>query len=57
VATVAGKKIAARVASDAETAACRVTVPKTAKGKLLKLTLTTTLNGKTVKKSYSTKVR
>jgi hypothetical protein len=57
VATVAGKKVAARVASDAETAACRLTVPKTAKGKLLKLTLTTALNGKTVKKSYSTKVR
>jgi hypothetical protein len=50
-------RIAARVVQDRDVAACRLTVPKTAKGKLLKLTLTTTSGGKTVKKSYSTKVR
>lgn len=57
VATVAGKRVAARVTQDAEAASCRVVVPKTAKGKLLKLTLTTTSGGKKVTKSYSTKVR
>lgn len=57
VATVGTKRIPARVAQDGDVAACRVTVPKTAKGKLLKLTLATTAGGKTVRKSYSTKVR
>lgn len=58
VATVGTKRIAARVAQDGDVALCRVTVPKLAsKGKLLKLTLTTTSGGKTVKKSYSTKIR
>jgi len=57
VATVGGKRIAARVVQEQDVAACRVTLPKTAKGKLLKLTLTTTSGGKTVTKSYSTKVR
>ena len=56
-ATLVKKKLAARVTSDAEAATCRVVVPKKSKGKLLKLTLTTTLNGKSVKKSFSTKVR
>ena len=49
-----GKRLAARVQSDAEAAACRVAVPTTSKGKVLKVTLTTTLNGKT---SYATKVK
>ena len=40
-----------------DVAACRVVVPKTAKGKLLKLTLTTTSSGKSAKKTYSTRVR
>lgn len=57
VATVAGKRVAARVTQEVEAASCRVVVPKTAKGKLLKLTLTTTSGGKKVTKSYSTKVR
>ena len=57
VVTVGGKRIAARVQADAEAATCRVTVPKKSKGKVLKVTLTTTLNGKTVTKSYSTKVK
>lgn len=57
VATVAGKRIAARIVQDHDVAACRLTVPKTAKGKLLKLTLTTTSGGKTVTKSYSTRIR
>lgn len=57
VATVGGKRIAARVEQDRDVAACRLTVPKTAKGKVLKLTLTTTSGGKTVTKSYSTKIR
>lgn len=57
-ATVGVKRIAARVAQDGDIAVCRVTVPKLAsKGKLLKVTLTTTSGGKTVKKSYSTKIR
>lgn len=55
-ATLAGKRVPARVLQEGDVAACRVTVPKTAKGKLLKLTLTTTVRAKTVKKSYSTKV-
>ena len=38
-------------------AAAQPVTPKAAKGKLLKLTLTTTSGGKTVTKSYSTKVR
>jgi hypothetical protein len=57
VATVAGKRIAARVSSSAEAAACRVTLPAASKGKVLKLTLTTTLRGKSVQKSYATKVK
>jgi len=57
VATVGAKRIAARVVQDHDVAICRLTVPKTAKGKLLKLTLTTTSGGKTVKKSYSTRIR
>lgn len=58
VATVGTKRIAARVAQDGDIAVCRVTVPKLAsKGKLLKLTLTTTAAGKSVKKTYSTKIR
>jgi len=56
-ATVGVKRIPARITQEADIAVCRVTVPKTAKGKLLKLTLTTTSSGKTVKKAYSTKVR
>jgi hypothetical protein len=57
VATVGGKRVAAKVTSSAEAAACRLTVPRKAKGKALKLTLTTTLNGKSVTKSYTTKVK
>lgn len=57
VATLAGKRIPARVAQDSETASCRVTLPATAKGKVLKLTLTTTSGGKSATKSYTTKVR
>ena len=62
VATVAGKRVAAKLTQDVFVAACRVVVPKTAAGKttvgkLLKLTLTTTSGGKTVKKSYSTKIK
>lgn len=58
VATVGTKRIAARTTQDGDVAICRVTVPKLAsKGKVLKLTLTTTAGGKTVKKSYSTKIR
>jgi len=61
-ATLGTKRIPARVAQDVEVATCRVTVPKTmaAKttvGKLLKLTLKTTAGGKTVTKSYSTKIK
>ena len=57
VATVGTKRIAARVVQERDVAVCRLTMPKTAKGKLLKLTLTTTSGGKTVKKSYSTRIR
>jgi hypothetical protein len=57
VATLAGKRVAARVGSSAEAAACTVALPKTSKGKLLKLTLKTTYAGKSVTKSYSTKVK
>lgn len=61
-ATLGTKRIAARVVQDTEVATCRVTVPKTMAGKttvgkLLKLTLTTTAGGKTVTKSYSTKIK
>jgi hypothetical protein len=56
-ATVAGKRIAARVGNAAQAAACTVTLPKASKGKLLKLTLKTTYAGKVVTKSYSTKVK
>ena len=61
-ATIGTKRIAARVAQDIDVATCRVTVPKTLAGKttvgkLLKLTLTTTAGGKTVTKSYSTKIK
>ena len=61
-ATVGTKRIPARVTQEGDFATCRVTVPKTlaAKttvGKLLKLTMTTTAGGKTVKKSYSTKIK
>jgi len=56
-ASVGLKRIPARVTQQGDIALCQVTVPKTAKGKLLKLTLTTTSSGKTAKKSYSTKVR
>ena len=51
------KKIAARVTSGAEAATCRVVVPKKSRGKVPKITLTTTLNGKSVKKSFATKAR
>lgn len=58
VATVGTKRIAARVTQDGDVAVCRVTVPKlNSKGKVLKLTLTTTAAGKSVKKSYATKIR
>jgi hypothetical protein len=57
VATVGLKRIPARVAQEGDVAVCRVTVPKTAKGKVLKLTIATTAGGKTVRKSYSTKIR
>jgi len=58
VATVGVKRIAARVTQDGDIALCRVTVPKLlSKGKLLKLTLTTTSGGKSAKKTYSTRVR
>ena len=56
-ATVGVKRIPARVTQEGDIAVCRVVVPQTAKGKLLKLTLTTTSSGKSVKKSYSTKIR
>lgn len=57
VATLAGKRIPARVVQDSETAVCRVTLPAKAKGKALKLTLTTTSGGKSATKTYTTKVR
>jgi hypothetical protein len=57
VVTLGAKRLAARVQSDAEAAACRVAVPAKSKGKVLKVTLTTTLNGKSVTKSYATKVK
>jgi hypothetical protein len=57
VATLAGKRVAARVSTSAEAAACRVSLPKAARGKVLKLTLTTTLKGRSVRKSYATRVK
>jgi hypothetical protein len=61
-ATVGTKRIPARVTQEGDFATCRVTVPKTSAakttvGKLLKLTLKTTSGGKTVTKSYSTKIK
>ena len=60
--TIGTKRIAARTTQDGDFAVCRVTVPKTQAGKttvgkVLKLTLTTTSGGKTVTKSYSTKIK
>lgn len=62
VVTVAGKRVAAKFTQEVGVAACRVVVPKTLAGKttvgkLLKLTLTTTSGGKTITKSYSTKIK
>lgn len=58
-ATVAGKRVATRVKGDLGFAVCETVakLPKTAKGKLLKITMTTSVGGKTVTKTYSEKVR
>ena len=61
-ATLGTKRLPARTTQEADVAVCRVTVPKllakkTTVGKLLKLTMTTTAGGKTVTKSYSTKIK
>lgn len=55
--TLGGKRIAARVGSSSEVAACTVALPKKAAGTLLKLTLKTTYRGTSVTRSYSTKVK
>lgn len=57
VATLAGKRIVSRPAYSDELAVCNLTVPKTAKGKLLKVTLKATAGGKVVAKTFSGRVR
>ena len=57
VATVAARRIAARVSQAADTAACLVTPPKASRGKLLRLTLTTTFGVATVSRTYAARVR
>jgi hypothetical protein len=57
VATVGVQRVAARVVQDGAVAACRVTLPTAAKGKLLKLTLRTSFGGKTVSRTSASRIR
>jgi hypothetical protein len=58
VVTVANKRILTRVAGALGFGTCTVArVPLTAKGKLLKVTLTVAAHGKTVSRSYSARVK
>jgi hypothetical protein len=57
-ATVGGKRVTARVEAELGFAFCEtVRLPKDGKGKLLKVTLTTSAGGKTVTKTFSAKLR
>lgn len=56
--TVGAKRVTTRMATGLGFAQCEtVRLPKDAKGKLLKATLTTSAGGKTVRKTFSAKVR
>ena len=57
VATISGKRLAARVNQSGEVAACLATPPSSAKGKLLRLTLKTIFGNVSIGKVYSTRVR
>ena len=57
VATVAGARLPARVNQSGEVAACLATPPRSAKGKVLRLTLKTIFGKVSVGKAYSTRVR
>jgi hypothetical protein len=57
-ATVGGKRVTTRLRSELGFAHCEtVRLPKNGKGKLLKVTLTTSAGGKTVTKTFSAKLR
>lgn len=57
VATVAGRRLGTRVSQAADTAACLVTPPKASRGKLLRLTLTTSFGAVAVTRTYAARVR